>query len=184
MSDSSQIIVDIEVTLQQATGFAERVRDWLISEGIIEHERSDSVFGGEGHRPGKNYGLASEPDADFLTLRTNGVEVEVGRRVFHAGQNGLQLRCDACGQDFDLRPPLNTPSFNAVGIWFGGDDTVSFSCPQCGQHKPLTEWRGPWQWGFGNLGFRFWNWPPLSAAFVQSVSRELGYRTVVVRHHL
>jgi len=73
---------------------------------------------------------------------------------------------------------------DAVGAWFGGDDLVSFPCPSCGQQAVLTEWRGPWPWGFGNLGIEFWSWPPLSDDFIHAITRTLGHRTVMVRLHL
>jgi len=48
----------------------------------------------------------------------------------------------------------------------------------------LAEWRGPWPWGFGNLGLTFWNWPPLSEKFVQTITSKLRHRTVLVRAHI
>jgi len=36
-------------------------------------------------------------------------------------------------------------------------------------------------WGFDNLGFTFWNWPPLAGEFVARVAALLEHRVVVVR---
>ena len=119
-------------------------------------------------------------EESFLGLSTNGVEFAVGRQVFDAGGNGIELQCDACGVSFEP----DDSWMDAVSAWFGGDDLVSFPCPSCGQQALLTEWRGPWPWGFGNLGIAFWNWPPLSDDFIHALTRKLGHRTVMVRRHL
>jgi hypothetical protein len=214
LSDHAQIVVDTEVSAEQAPELANIVRAWLVREQIIRQEESDSVLGDTGHRPGINCQAAIRIDPDgkarlqrllgaamvspawsaaleeaiggpayqesFLGLSTNGVEFAVGRRVFDAGGNGIELQCDACGVSFE---PDDLWS-DAVGAWFSGDDLVSFPCPSCGQQALLTEWRGPWPWGFGNLGIAFWNWPPLSDDFIHAIARKLGHRTVLVRRHL
>ncbi len=120
-------------------------------------------------------------DADaFLHLAVNGVEIAVGRRVFDAGGNGIELRCDACGVPFE---PDDSWS-DAAGAWFNGDNLASLPCPSCGRQALLTEWRGRWPWGFGNLGLQFWNWPPLSDSFVHALTRKLGHRTIIVWQHI
>ena len=214
MSDNAQIVVDTEVSAEQAPELANIIRAWLIAEQIIEQEESDSVLGGTGHRPGMNYRAAIRIDTDgkarlqrllgaaivspvwraaleeaiegpayeesFLGLMVIGVKFAVGRQVFDACGNGIELECDACGMSFE---PDDSWS-DAVGAWFSGDNLVSFPCPSCGQQALLTEWRGPWPWGFGNLGIAFWNWPPLSDDFIHAITRKLGHRTVMVRRHL
>ncbi len=68
--------------------------------------------------------------------------------------------------------------------WYEGDDAVTFPCPDCGKPERLVDWAGEFPWGFGNLGFTFWNWPPLSASFVREVTELLGHRSVLVRGKL
>ena len=177
------------------TGSTDRSRDQAT------HAR---LLGGTGHRPEINYRAAIRIDTDggaglqgllgvamvspawraaleeaiegpayeesFLGLWTNGVEFAVGRQVFDAGGNGIELQCDACDVSFEP----DDSWMDAVGAWFGGDDLVSFPCPSCGQQALLTEWRGPWPWGFGNLGIEFWNWPSLSDDFIHAITRKLG----------
>jgi len=214
LSDHAQIVVDTEVSAEQAPELANIVRAWLVREQIIRQEQSDSVLGDTGHRPGINYRAAIRIDTDgkarlqrllgaamvspawraaleeaiegpayeesFLGLMVIGVKFAVGRQVFDACGNGIELECDACGMSFE---PDDSWS-DAVGAWFSGDNLVSFPCPSCGQQALLTEWRGPWPWGFGNLGIAFWNWPPLSDDFIHAITRKLGHRTVMVRRHL
>jgi hypothetical protein len=214
LSNFAQIVVDTEVSAGQAPELANVVRAWLVGEQIVKQEESDSVLGGAGHRPGINHRAAIRIDTDnkarlqrlleaamvshawraaleeaiegpaydesFLGLWTNGVKFAVGGRVFDAGGNGIELECDACGVSFE---PDNS-WYDAAGAWFDGDDLVSFPCPSCGQQPLLTEWHGPWPWGFGNLGIEFWNWPPLSDDFTEAITRQIGHRTVMVRLHL
>jgi hypothetical protein len=214
LSDYAQIVVDTEVSAERAPELANIVRAWLVGKHIIEQEESNSVLSGTGHRPGMNYRAAIRIDADgrarlqrllgaatvspawraalveaiegpaceesFLGLMVNGVEFAVGRRVFDAGGNGIELGCDACGVSFE---PDHSWS-DAVGAWFGGDDLVRFPCTSCRKQVLLTEWRGPWPWGFGKLGIAFWNWQPLSDDFIHAITLKLGHRTVMVRHHL
>lgn len=180
MSDFSQIIVDLDATPEEAERLGVAVLEWLAGEGIVQRKTSDSTLGSEGHRPGRNYRKVITDDHDLLGLATNGLEIMTGRTVFEAGGNGIELRCDACQHQFQPEDDW----FDAVGVWFEGDDEVTFSCPRCHEARRLPEWRGPWQWGFGNLGFQFWNWPPLTEEFIHSVAEKLGHRTVLVRRHL
>jgi len=187
MSDHSQIIVDIEVGAEDAERLGSAVFDWLVGNGVVEREGTDSVLGGLGHRPGRSYRNALEPgenDTGFLTLRTNGLEIRTGRTVFDAGGNyPLELDCDAC--QYQVRSKSESSAFLDRAVsWDKGDDRVTFACPRCGQARPLREWRGQFQWGFGYLGLEFWNWPPLSEEFIQSVTRQLRHRTVLVRRHI
>jgi len=165
MSDSSNTIVDIEATPQDAARLADVIRSRLVSEGIVEPEMSDSALGSEGaHRPGPNYRIAIESavgDPGFLGLMTNGLEIRSGRQIFTAFANGLELRCDACGSTLDLIENSDSAAstlsewLDACDAWSKGGDQVSFACPKCGQRALLAEWRGPWPWGFGNLGLTF-----------------------------
>ena len=190
MSDNSWIIAAVDISAEEAPERAKIVREWLIAEGIVEREISDSVLGGDGgHSPGRNYAAAVKPEwvqkvqagnYSFPRLRTNGVAFITGRTVFDAGGNGIELQCRFCGSVF---VPDESWS-DAAGLWYDGDDRVRFPCPSCVERTLLTEWGSPWPWAFGNLGVEFWNWPPLSETFIRAVSEKLGRRTVVVRLHL
>lgn len=50
----------------------------------------------------------------------------------------------------------------------------------CGRVVGLNDWRWQPPWGFGYLGFKFWNWPPLAQGFIAEAGRRLGHRTVLV----
>lgn len=180
MGDHFQTVVDRDVALGDAERSAADVVRWLVERGIIEPGRTDCVLGDTGYPPGPNYLLAVETsplyDDHTLNLRTNGLEVVIGRTVFHAGQFGLTLVCRACGSGVDGGEAWSA----AVGEWFKEQGDGNFACPTCGHAEPVTEWAYDPPWGFGNLGFQFWNWLPLKPAFFAEVSQRLGRRTVLV----
>jgi len=136
-----------------------------------------------GYAPGPRHDLAlarGASDAAFLRLRTNGLALHVGRRVFHSGGNGPELTCGGCGLTFEP----GAEWYEASDAWLEGHEATAFHCPACKHGQRVVEWRGPWAWGFGNLGLEFWNWPFLSEAFVHDVTERIQHRTVVVKSHL
>ncbi|MFL6055146.1 MAG: hypothetical protein ACJ72W_19875, partial [Actinoallomurus sp.] len=115
-------------------------------------------------------------------LRPNGLQVITGRTVFYS-MGAKQITCPhsdmAIHFDLDSGQPGNAWETVSATIdtWYsGGSDT--HSCPTCGRSAGLNEWRWEPPWGFGYLGFEFWNWPPLTDDFVTDVSRQLGHRVV------
>jgi len=181
MSDSFQVIVDRDVSADDASILAAEIRDWLIARRIIEQELTDCALGDLAHRPGPLHTAAVEAPADAtggLSLQTNGLQIEVGRTVFYT--IGGELTCRACGVHFEPEEGWS----EAVDDWYTGNDRAIFECPECGKPEQLVEWSGEFPWGFGNLGFKFWNWPPLSERFIQEVAAKLGHRTVLVRGKL
>ncbi|MFT3916838.1 MAG: hypothetical protein QM704_22975 [Anaeromyxobacteraceae bacterium] len=178
MSDSAVTFVPVNLGAAEAPERARAVLAWLVESGVVAAEPSACALGGEGHPPGPCASDATggePPDA----LEVNGVELVLGRTVFDAGENGLELACGAC----DARFEPDEAWYAAVGPWAEGDDGARFACPSCGKAAPLVDWTGPSPWAFGHLGVRFWNWPPLSKAFAEELSRRLGGRVAVVRTH-
>ena len=179
MGDFYQNIVARDVSAEDAPRLAAKVRDWLVARRIIEPELSDCALGDLGHRPGPQYALAQQtPNEDVLRHATNGLQIEVGRRVFHNLQP--ELTCHACGARFEPGDDYT----DAVSTWFEGDDAVTFSCPACHASERLTDWDGDSPWGLSELGFTFWNWSTLSERFILELSEQLGRRTLVVRDKL
>lgn len=183
MSDAFQIIVDVEVRPDEAVVLGEQVRRWLAAEGIVDPEPSDDVVGGDvpGYAPGPRFRAAlAGPFARDEEPWGGDLRVMVGRRVFHAGGNGLELTCAACGATFEPGDEW----MHAAEAWAEGDDAAAYACPTCGSRQRLADWRGPRPWGFGHLGLEFENWPPLSEEFVRSVERRLGHETILVLCHI
>lgn len=186
MSASCEIIVDIDVTAAEAPVAAEIVRRDLIARGIIEARTGDNVLGASsGHYPGPAAHLALdepalETDHDFRSLAVCGVTFDVDRNVFHTGGNGIELRCDGCGDSIQD----DEAYIEAIDAWWEGADEIDYACPACGFAQPLRLWDGPYAFGFGNLGIQFYNWPPLSAEFVRSIAALLGRRVRHVHQHI
>lgn len=61
--------------------------------------------------------------------------------------------------------------------WYAGGAGVR-ACKHCGEPLGLNDWAWSPPFGFGYLGFEFWNWPRLDADFVAAVSDRLGHRLV------
>jgi uncharacterized Zn-finger protein len=197
MGDWFQTIVDVEAGAEDADRLAARVRDWLISAGIVLAERTDCVLGAEvGHPPGLAVGQALEdPSSDdgWQRLWTNGLDVTVGRRVFDAGQGEPEaVTCPHCTTEirlvddrWQLIDEAWAPFREVFTEWSEGRDGV-IACPSCG--RPVEP--SAWQWAgdcfaLGHLGFTFWNWPELKQDFVAEVGRQLGgHRTVLLEGKL
>ena len=133
-----------------------------------------------GYPPGPNYRavvhLGTNEDDHTPTLRTNGLEIVTGRTVFHAGQFGMSLVCRKCG----FSSGGSNAWSQAVEEWYEASGDGRLACSQCGHEEPVTEWAYNPPWGFGNLGFTFWNWPRLEPSFVAEFSVHLAHRTVLV----
>jgi hypothetical protein len=168
MSDTIQVIVDIDAPADEAERLAATIERWLLQEGIADSS---------GH-PGPNWAFATVQGEDngFRRLVTNDVKIQVGRQVFTAMGNGIELQCSTCRAVFEPESRWA----GAVEQWLAGDDRTAFACPVCGGAERLNEWRGPFQWGFGHIGIEFWNWPRLSDDFVRAVGQVLGSRVIVV----
>lgn len=186
MGDYFQTIVDTEAAREEAGLLASKIILRLAEQGIIEKTLRECVYSGNGmgYPPGPNYRqVVDVPDGccDYtLGLVTNGLGVIIGRTVFHAGQEGLELVCPKCGDRTDGGDRWD----DAVGEWHRGKGDALFACPKCGHAEPVTQWPYNPPWGFGSLGFEFWNWPPLKASFIREVSEHLGHHTVLVRGKL
>jgi hypothetical protein len=193
MSDTYQTIVDADATAEKAADLAAGVVETFQRRDIIAGERTDCVLGsadGTGYPPGPNYEDAIEPHVhsdvcrgqphlDIRQLWTNGLAVDVGRRVFYSMTGEQALVCRSCGSRIALdRFPASLDE--AINEWYAGAGPGQFSCSFCGAPVAVSAWTWDPPWAFGYLGFTFWNWPPLKANFVRDVGTLLGHRTVLV----
>ena len=183
MGDWFQTIVDKDASVEEAEILAYEIRDWLIDRGIIQATMTDCVLGGDGrgYPPGPNYAgaVGSGDHSSFLQLWTNGLELIVGRTVFDSGQGGNTVLCPKC-----QTPQANHIQWvDAVGEWYEGKAALLL-CPHCKTATPITEWVFDPPWGFGNLGFKFWNWPSLKDEFVSEFRERLKHQIVVVKGKL
>jgi hypothetical protein len=193
MGDYFRTIVDRAVPASAAPALAQRVMDYMIGRRIIQAVRSDCVLRKEfGFAPGENveealarWTPAGTPGAplpvdqivsDLRGLATNGVVEVVGRTVFHNAGGGLDIvRCPLC-----LANEVASAWGEIVARWHEGDDLAALQCTSCNESSPVTEWTFDPPWAFGNLGFEFWNWPPLNRNFVNTIAGILGHKVAVV----
>jgi Zn ribbon nucleic-acid-binding protein len=181
MGDWFQTIADVEASLSEAEEIATRILDWLIELQVIERTPKHCVLGsGQGYPPRK-YELVVDPpppDPDLRRLMWNGLEVSVGRQIFHNGQSGVTITCPNCN--------AHAPDkwSDAVTEWYKNEGTALLECIECGNVQPVTDWVFTPAWGFGNLGFTFWNWPPLKKSFLDEFVERIGHRTVFIEDKL
>jgi hypothetical protein len=181
MGDYFQIIVDCQVSLPKAAALASRIRDWLIDEGIIDRTMTNCVLDEDdiGYPPGANFEQAVESSHDDTReLWTNGLSIIVGREVFDSSPEVPDLLCRHCNAK--SRTAWDQAISDAMSQWREGDGVGDLTCPACGHSEPITKWIWDPPWGFGNLGFKFWNWPPLKASFLTEFAERLGHRMVLV----
>ena len=183
MSEWFQTIVDIDATEAQAPALAAATLGWLVKENIVQEVETDCVLAGVGHAPGRDYAsIVTVPDPHLHTLRTNGLRVITERTVFWS--MGIeQITCPHCASVTRFTIDHGGPDENweevskIIGIWYDTGD-AAHSCPSCRRLVLLNDWRWQPEWGFGYLGFQFWNWPPITDDFVATLSSRLGHRTV------
>lgn len=180
MGDSYQTIVDETASEIEAPELAQRVLRWLIDEGVVVAETTDCTLGTDGHAPGPEAVKATgEIDAeDLRSLRTNGLAITTSRSVFDTGFSGeIELICSACRHRFE---PIPLAFGDALAEWYEQSGPGELACPRCGSTRAVTEWQFERPFGFGCLGFTFWNWPTLQDEFVSAVSARLGHPVAVV----
>lgn len=184
MGDWFQTVVDRDVGPDEAEALALQVRQWLVERGIVGPAATDCVLGAdEGYPPGPNFLLAIDgPDHRLREMSVNGLQIVVGRTVFDSGQGDIRIDCPGCGKAIDDSDALEEGG-RAIGEWYDGEEGM-LRCPHCGGEAPVTECLFDPPWGFGNLGFQFWNWPPLHKTFVVELTERLGHRTVLVEGKL
>ncbi len=183
MGDFFQIIVDAQVSIEEAKQLASSVSQWLIGRRVIEAITKDCVLSetGIGYPPGPGYREVVDYDGfDVDDLSVNGLNIVVGRTVFTPGQGNLEKICPQC----KMRTVCDDKWFDAVSQWYQNGESSSLQCLNCGCVAPLAGWDTYPKWGFGNLGFVFWNWAPLKKNFVDEFAIRLGHRITFMANKL
>jgi hypothetical protein len=178
------------VDVDEAESVSRDVLDRFRALGLITGRASrDCVLGGKGYRPGPAVAGLYKPmkgEYTFWKLATCGVEpvIERGFNECAMGPSCDGYHCSACGADigpFDAA--FDDSASRAVRKWLNGAARPTVQCPRCGKRRPITEWECRPPLGFGNLAFRFWNWPPLDSRSwkidVPGVVREVCGHTIV-----
>jgi len=192
MSDSFEMLVDVQATPRQADEIACAVLGRFRELGLITGKaNSDCVLGGTGYQPGPAvadlYKLQKR-ECRFWELVTCGVEPYVGRAFneWALGPSCEGFICPACGAGIEpFRGTFIDTIGDVIGEWMDQSGPAVLPCPECGEKRPITEWQCKPPFGFGNVSFRFWNWPPLDSpswkldivGFFREVSGHMIVRT-------
>jgi hypothetical protein len=193
MSDNFEMIVDSDVTIDDAGRVGKSVVAMLREHGLITGKaNAKCVLDGKGYRPGPGISQAyklGEDEAPFWELHTSGVESRVGRSFnqWALGPSCEGFVCPACeatfGPDDD---ELGSVLADAIEQWVEESGPALAACPRCHAEVPVTQWRCDPPLGFGNLSFVFWNWPPLNSPGWQidilDLVRRLTGHTVILSH--
>lgn len=194
MSDSMEVLVDVEATIDEAAFLERAVLNRFRDMDIIAGEaNNDCVLGGEGYRPGsavpRLYVLA-ERESPFWTLRICGVEPHVGRHfnLRALGPVFEHFKCPSC--DAELRnDSFKYAVVDALDAWSDQSSAGEVRCPICAVEHAVTDWHCKPPLGFGNLSFTFWNWPPLDSSswkvnLARIVEKTTRHRVVSTHGHM
>lgn len=175
MSDNNTSIVPKLTNYPDRLTKANIIIDWLVSREAIKPIKTGCVLSedlgypiGEGAKS-----LVNEPQYLPYNLLTCGLAVITKNCVFDAGENGIDsFVCPNCAGDI-LSEPWDLNDFYENG----NPDLI---CPLCNQLADLNNYQIEPAWGFSNLGFTFWNWPPLKDSFIAEFEQRLGCEVKVV----
>ncbi|MGW4967097.1 tetratricopeptide repeat protein [Nonomuraea sp. NPDC004186] len=147
-----QVVVDLDATEQ---AWAEPVRDWLISTGVVT---ADAV----------SCEVSSELAIDQICVPEL-LDAMTCPRCEHR----IAMRADGVAtpawDDF-VRP------FYLAQRWWPPRP----ACTSCGEHVPVHEWLGDTRWIRAHLMMSFWDQPPLTPEFLQDLSAHLGGHRLLV----
>ncbi|WP_280232311.1 hypothetical protein [Nocardia cyriacigeorgica] len=190
MGDYFERIVDIEVSAEDAQATAARMLDWLVARELLTWEMSGermySLQVDEGHLPGSRWQQVTQDwGSDWIP---GPVAVIIGREDHFGGQGESEAEsatCPSCAtttviidypQRWEADPEVWRPFEQAIDEW-KRTGTGTVACRHCGTGHPVTEWLWPSGTALGALAFDFWSWPPLTDAFLDEFTAQLGHRT-------
>ena len=193
MSNWFEMLVDGEAEIEEAEVLSCAVLDRFRRLGLITGSANpDCVFGGTGYRPGPALAESYTPkehEFSFWELVKCGVEPQVRRGLneWALGPVCEGFICPSCGVDME---PSGSTFWNsvwkAIGEWKRQSGSALLRCLQCGRDRSITEWQCRPPLGFGNLSFRFWNWPRFDSPGwkidITAIIRETTHHTIVTTY--
>ena len=168
MSDTYEAVAVLGVESEKSAALSEVVVSRLVAEGIVHSSLDpEAVLGGDGgYRPGTNIPALyqrSGSEGTFWSLLTNGMEVCVGPWVNQLAFMWFDgFTCPACSahfpRDYD---EVADPFAKAIGSFLDNKHDLDVTCPSCKKTNAVPDWKTDPHFGYTNLAFQFWNWPPL-----------------------
>jgi len=156
---------------------AKEILAWLVSLDIVKQTPSNCILGtnDDGYEISKGaVQITKNPDLLPFSLSVNGLEIIKERQVFHTGQNGIEtLICPSCTQD------ISDQDWDFLNEW-AENNSNDITCPLCNTPAEIHSYQFTPQWGFSDLGFTFWNWPPLTEDFLNNFRQKLQVDLAIV----
>ena len=176
MSEHAVVVVEISQPASQARERALAVTAWLRERGVITRNGSrDEVWQPSEYVAGPRV-VEVAPGAHGGA--NSGVDIVVGRELFHPMENYEPPQCPRCRAaiDADAHHDLIEP-------WLGGGEPVA-ACRACACEELVGDWVGEWTFYVGELAVVFHNWPPLTDQFVDELGERLGPRCRMVLKYI
>nr|WP_068891035.1 hypothetical protein [Pedobacter panaciterrae] len=182
MSDTSTTFVPKTSDYPNAQVKAREVIEWLILGDIINPVISDCILNNEGgYRISSGaIKLTNDPEGfnSLAGLHTFGLEIIHTKTVFDTGGNGLDsMRCPGCHAE------VLTEDYSFIEKWWS-EERTTFTCTNCDESYEINEFIFTPEWGFSNLGFRFWNFPWFTTQFKEDLEGILGCEVKIIHQHI
>jgi hypothetical protein len=176
MSDNSISIVPKHSSYPNNKAKAKEILDWLVSKDIVKSTLSDCILSSDnGYAPAEGAKLVTifpeDLQFDFLI---NGLEIITERQVFDTGENGIEeLTCPDCKENIAIE------DWGFLNPW-SNKDSNNLTCPLCGHKTEIHNFTFDPEWGFSDLGFKFWNWPEFTSKFIEEFRMKLNCEIALV----
>ena len=169
MSEHNISIVPRQSTYPDRQNKANEILDWLVSRDIVKPTLSDCVGSSNNGYAISNGAktVCADPSKLPFDYIVNGLQIISTRQIFDIGENGMEeLICPNCNHD------ISSEDWDFFNDW---SESVSnnLTCPLCDVSNDVHKFKFTPQWGFSDLGFTFWNWPPLTDRFISEFKDKL-----------
>ncbi|WP_074405748.1 hypothetical protein [Aquimarina megaterium] len=167
MSDTYISIVPIDVDKDKALALAEKFKTKLIHKNVISEDLTPSS---------NAISKTVSKNEVFKNLENNKLEIVIARQVFDNGGNGVEkIICPNCS--FNI---IETNWMDAIEEWYSNSGKDTCICPNCSEKKSISEYYFEPNWGFGELGFTFWNWPNFTDDFIIEIEKILNHKVKII----
>jgi len=115
----------------------------------------------------------------FKQLACNQLQVinSNSRQVFDSGSNDVErIVCPSCDENIIDRIDWIT----AIDNWYLNSGENKIDCPNCFYVDSIQHYIFDPAWGFGELGFVFWNWPEFKNSFIKEIGELINSKFKVV----
>lgn len=167
MSDSYISIVPVDVDINKIEQLVILLIKKLTEKGYINDDFT----------PGENIeSILLNKDAHFKDLIQNKLEIVKTRQVFDNGNNGLiEINCPHCSYNI-----IDENWIDCVEHWYSNSNQSFFICPSCTNKNDISKYNFNPNWGFGDLGFIFWNWSKFTDEFILMIEGVLESKVTII----